>query len=74
MGNTITRCDAVDAVSLPLAERLLDRLSDILLASDEILGMLATGPLFPGEAVRSIEEPVREIYDRINELMKRLAD
>ncbi len=66
--------DAVDAVHLPISERVLDRLGDILLASDEILGMIATNPLLPSEATRTVEESVKTVYEQVNDLMKSLSD
>jgi hypothetical protein len=71
---TLTEYDPVDAVHMPISERLLDKLGDILLASDEILGMIATNPLFPSEATLSVEDSVRRVYDQINDLMKTLSD
>ncbi len=57
-----------------MSERVLDRLGDILLASDEILGMLATSPFVPSEATRTVEESVKTVYEQVNDLMKSLAD
>ena len=71
---TLTEYDPVDAVHLPISERVLDKLGDILLASDEILGMIATNPQFPSPTTRSVEDSVRKVYDQINELMKALSD
>jgi hypothetical protein len=71
---TLTEYDPVDAPHMPMSERVLDKLGDILLASDEILGMLATNPLFPSESTRTVENRVRELYDEINELMKSMSD
>ena len=66
--------DPVTAIQLPLSERVLDRLGDILFASDEILDMIATQKRFPDETSREIEKSVRGVYNQINELMKRLCD
>lgn len=66
--------DPVTAVQLPLSERVLDRLGDILFASDEILDMVATQRRFPDETSRDIEACVRDVFDQVNELMKRLTD
>lgn len=57
---------------LPLQERVLDRLADILFASDEILDMLRSE--FPRSLDRSIERDIDSVYQRVNELMKRLSD
>ena len=66
--------DPVSAVQLPLSERVLDRLGDILFASDEILDMVATQRRFPDGTSRDIETSVRRVYHEVNELMKKLTD
>ncbi|HUP44451.1 MAG TPA: hypothetical protein VM779_02955 [Thermoanaerobaculia bacterium] len=66
--------DPVTAVQLPLSERVLDRLGDILFATDEILDMVATQRRFPDETSRSIETSVRQVYNQVNDLMKQLTD
>lgn len=59
---------------MPLSERVLDRLADIMFASDEILDMIGTQGRYVDETSRSIESSVRGVYDRVNELMKTLTD
>jgi hypothetical protein len=66
--------DPVVAVQLPLSERVLDRLADIMFASDEILDMIATQRRFPDDTSRDIERSVRHVYDQVNDLMKKLTD
>ena len=66
--------DPVTAIQLPLSERVLDRLGDILFASDEILDMVATQRRFPDEGSREIEACVRQVFHQVNELMKKLTD
>lgn len=66
--------DPVTAIQLPLSERVLDRLGDMLFASDEILDMVATQRRFPDDTTREIERSVRGVYNVINDLMKRLCD
>ena len=66
--------DPVTAIQLPLSERVLDRLGDILFASDEILDMVATQRRFPDDTSRDIEVCVRDVFHQVNELMKRLTD
>ena len=66
--------DPVSAVQLPLSERVLDRLGDILFASDEILDMVATQRRFPDDTSREIETCVRKVFHDVNELMKKLTD
>ncbi len=66
--------DAVNAVYLPMSERVLDKLADILLATDEILDMIRVEErLFDPTSV-TVEASVQKVYDEVNELMKRLAD
>lgn len=66
--------DPVTAIQLPLNERVLDRLGDILFASDEILDMVATQRRFPDAASHEIETCVRQVFQQVNDLMKRLTD
>lgn len=62
------------AIQLPLSERVLDRLADILFATDEILDMIHMDEVLPDSTVLEVESSVRHVYDRVNELMKKLAD
>lgn len=66
--------DSVTAIHLPLSERVLDRLGDILFATDEILDMVSTQKRFPDESARDIERCARGVYDEVNALMKTLCD
>jgi hypothetical protein len=66
--------DPVTAIQLPLTERVLDRMGDILFASDEILDMIATHSRAPDETSREIESTVRSVFNQVNELMKQLCD
>lgn len=66
--------DPVTAIQIPLSERVLDRLADIMFASDEVLDMLRTSRRFPDETTREIERSVRGVYNDVNDLMKRLTD
>ena len=66
--------DPVTAIQLPLSERVLDRLADIMFASDEILDMVRTHKRYPDETAKDIETQVRHVYNQINELMKKLTD
>ena len=60
---------------LPLQERVVDKLADIMFASDMILDMLRDerSYKFAGH-LTSVEPSVRLVYDQINELMKQLTD
>lgn len=69
-----TEFDAVTAVHLPMSERVLDRLADILFATDDILDMIHVEERLPDHAAVVVEASVRLVYDQVNELMKQLAD
>jgi hypothetical protein len=66
--------DAVRAVHLPMSERVLDKLADILFATDEILDMIRVEDRLPDATAVAVESSVQKVYDQVNELMKRLAD
>lgn len=66
--------DPVTAIQLPLSERVLDRLADIMFATDEILDMIATQRRLPDETTRDVERSVRNVYNQVNDLMKKLTD
>lgn len=66
--------DATTAVHLPMSERVLDKLADILFATDEILGMLRVPERIPDSTSVTIETSVQSVYDEVNELMKKLSD
>jgi hypothetical protein len=66
--------DPVVTGQLPLSERVLDRLADIMFASDEILDMLGTQPFMADDTKRDVETSVRRVYDQVNDLMKKLTD
>jgi hypothetical protein len=59
---------------LPMSERVLDKLADILFASDEILDMIHVGERPPDTTTFVVEESVQRVYDQVNELMKKLSD
>ncbi len=66
--------DATTAVHLPMSERVLDKLADILFATDEILGMLRVPERLPDSTSVTIESSMQGVYDQVNELMKKLSD
>jgi hypothetical protein len=66
--------DAMSAVYLPMSERVLDKLADILFATDEILDMIRVEERAPDATTTVVERSVQRVYDQINELMKKLAD
>ena len=57
--------------NVPLRERVLDRLADLMFCADDVLEMIATEP---GGQLQVCEKPVRRTYDSVNELMKSLCD
>lgn len=64
----------MNAVHLPISERVLDRLADILFATDEILDMIRVEERAPDATTVAVESSVQRVYDQVNELMKKLAD
>lgn len=60
---------------LPLQERVVDKLADIMFASDMILDMLRHDrEVVSVRHLSSVEPSVRRVYDQVNELMKQLTD
>ena len=57
-----------------MSERVLDKLADILFATDEILGMVRAQERMPDASMASVEKSVQSLYDQVNELMKKLSD
>lgn len=66
--------DTMSAVHLPMSERVLDKLADILFATDEILDMIRVEERLPDPTTVVVQTSVQRVYDQINELMKKLAD
>jgi len=62
------------ALHLPMSERVLDKLADILFATDEILDMLRVEERLPDRTTHVVQHSVQNLYDQVNELMKKLAD
>ncbi len=71
---TAIEFDSVSAIHLPMSERVLDKLADILFASDEILDMIRVEERLPDDTTSAVEESVQTVYNQVNELMKRLSD
>jgi hypothetical protein len=57
---------------LPLSERVLDRLCDILFASDEIMDMIKVEKA--DDEMHEVRTAVKQVFDEINRLMMRIAD
>jgi len=64
----------MSAVHLPMSERVLDKLADILFATDEILDMIRTEERLPDDRTVEVEASVQIMYNQVNELMMRLSD
>ena len=74
MNKAAIEFDAVSAVYLPMSERVLDKLADILLATDEILDMIRVEERLLDATSVAVETSVQKVYDDVNELMKKLVD
>lgn len=70
----IEETDVLTDSRLPLQERVVDKLADILFASDMILDMLGTDRGVPARHLSDVERSVRQVYDQVNELMMQLTD
>jgi hypothetical protein len=58
---------------LPLSERVIDKLCDILYATDEIRDLIRV-ERHGDDRMTQVDETVRRVYDEVNELMKRIVD
>lgn len=59
---------------LPLSERVIDRLCDILYATDEIRDMIRGERRTDDDRMAEVDVAVKRVYDEVNELMKRIVD
>ena len=59
---------------LPLSERVIDKLCDILFATDEIRDMIRVENRAEDDRMVQVDETVHRVYDEVNELMKRIVD
>jgi hypothetical protein len=66
--------DAMTAVHIPMSERMLDKLADILFATDELLALVRVEERLPDHATAAVESSMQHVYEQVNELMKRLSD
>ena len=62
------------AVHIPMSERVMDKLADILYATDELLALVRVEERVPDPAASAVEESMQNVYEQINELMKRFSD
>jgi hypothetical protein len=59
---------------LPLQERVIDKLADIMFASDMVLDMLKHDPFVSEHQLEIVFPAVKRVYDDMNRLMHRLTD
>ena len=59
---------------MPMQDRVVDKLADMLYASDMILDMLRDDRYYVPEHLRRIEPSMRRLYTEVNDLMKSLTD
>ncbi|HJW95409.1 MAG TPA: hypothetical protein VJ901_17455 [Thermoanaerobaculia bacterium] len=57
-----------------MSERVIDRLCDILYATDEIRDMIRVENRATDDRMTEVDAAVRRVYDEVNELMKRIVD
>ena len=69
-----TEYDVMTAIHLPMSERVLDKLADILFATDEILDMIRVEETIFDARTIAVETVAQSVYDRVNDLMKTLSD
>lgn len=62
------------AVHIPMSERVMDKLADILYATDELLALVRVEERLPDPAASAVEESMQHVYEQVNELMKRFSD
>jgi uncharacterized coiled-coil protein SlyX len=59
---------------LPLQERVVDKLADIMFASDMILDLLRDERNVSRHRLEAVKSTVKGVYDTIDELMRQLTD
>ena len=59
---------------MPMQDRVVDKLADMLYASDMILDMLHDDRYYVPDHLRRIEPSMRKLYNEVNEMMKELTD
>jgi len=59
---------------MPMQDRVVDKLADMLYASDMILDMLRDDRYYVPEHLRRIEPSMKRLYAEVNDLMKELTD
>ena len=59
---------------LPLQQQVVDKLADMLFASDMVLDMLRDERYRVPPHLLAVEPQVRKLYNEVNNLMKKLTD
>ena len=59
---------------LPLQQQVVDKLADMLFASDMVLDMLRNERYRVPPHLLAVEPHVRRLYNEVNNLMKKLTD
>ena len=59
---------------MPLQERVVDKLADIMFASDMILDLLHDDRFVAAHRLETVRPAVKRVYDEVNELMRQLTD
>ena len=59
---------------MPLQERVVDKLADIMFASDMILDMLHDDRFVAAHRLETVRPAVKRVYDEVNELVRQLTD
>jgi hypothetical protein len=66
--------DVLTESILPLQERVIDKLADIMFASDMIIDMLKHDPFVSEHQLKTVGPVVKRVYDDMNRLMHQLTD
>ena len=59
---------------MPLQERVVDKLADIMFASDMILDMLHDDRFVAAHRLETVRPAVKRVYDDVNEPVRQLTD
>jgi len=61
----------IDWANLPFHERVLDGMANLLLDADDLLQAFEAAE---GSKLARLEPDIRAVYDRVNELMRKITD
>lgn len=61
----------VSTASLPIHERVVDRVADLLFEADELMSLLASED---GARMRAVQSQIRQVYEQLDALMRQLTD